>query len=175
MPEGKKLIIFDADGTLRRCTVPGQVCPNAPDQWELLPGVKETLAGIQWGSPGKGKTALGIASNQAGIERGYLTEELADRMLLETVAQAAGFSPVEGSVQICPHSSRSDCGCRKPGPLMLRRLMRFWDVRTEDTLFVGDMESDRQAAENAGCDFAWAKDFFGRDTPHKLATPDESG
>lgn len=32
----KKLIIFDADGTLRRCTVPGQPCPNKDGEWELM-------------------------------------------------------------------------------------------------------------------------------------------
>ncbi len=161
----KKLIIFDADGTLRRCTVPGQVCPNSDDQWELLPGVKKKLAEFSWGSPEEGKTALGIASNQAGIAKGYLTEEAAGRMIRQTVAEAAGFTPVEGSVQICPHPSRGDCECRKPGPLMLRRLMKFWGVGPDDTLFVGDMESDRLAAENAGCDFAWARDFFRWNTP----------
>ena len=39
--------------------------------------------------------------------------------------------------------------------------MEFWEVEREETLFVGDMESDRFAAENAGCDFQWARDFFG--------------
>ena len=32
-----RLVVFDADGTLRRTTVPGQPCPRASDQWELLP------------------------------------------------------------------------------------------------------------------------------------------
>ena len=27
-------------------------------------------------------------------------------------------------------------------------------------LFVGDRETDRQAAEAAGCRFAWAEEFF---------------
>lgn len=26
--------------------------------------------------------------------------------------------------------------------------------------YVGDMESDQQAAANAGCDFQWAQEFF---------------
>ncbi len=154
------LIIFDADGTLRRCTVPGQVCPNAPDQWELLPGVAETLAEIEWGAPSRGRTGLGIASNQAGIARGYLSEELARRMLEDTVEAAAGFRPVEGSVELCPHGTREGCSCRKPEPGMLIRLMDFWKTYPEKTLFVGDMKSDRGAARNAGCDFSWAADFF---------------
>ena len=154
------LIIFDADGTLRRCTVPGQVCPNQPGQWELLPGVKETLTGIEWGSPSHGRTALGIASNQAGIARGYLTEELARKMLEDTVEAAAGFRPIPGSVELCPHGTREGCSCRKPGPLMLQRLRDFWKTVPARTLFVGDMASDRGAALNAGCAFRWAADFF---------------
>lgn len=156
------LIIFDADGTLRRCTLPGQVCPNRPGQWELLPGVAQTLAGIEWGSPARGRTGLGIASNQAGIARGYLTEELALRMIENTVESAAGFRPVRGSIEICPHGIRDGCPCRKPNPLLLKRLMDFWGAVPEKTLFVGDMESDQQAARGAGCHFRWAADFFAK-------------
>ena len=154
------LIIFDADGTLRRCTVPGQVCPNQPGQWELLPGVRETLSGIEWGAPDRGRKALGIASNQAGVARGYLTERLAREMIADTVEAAAGFRPVPGSVEICPHDIADGCPCRKPNPLLIERLMAFWETVPERTLFVGDMESDRQAAINAGCDFRWADAFF---------------
>ena len=154
------LIIFDADGTLRRCTVPDQVCPNRPDQWELLPGVSRTLGKLKWGSPAAGRTALGIASNQAGIARGYLTGELALRMIEDTVEAAAGFRPVPGSVEICSHGTGDACPCRKPNPLLLERLMDFWGTLPEKTLFVGDMESDRLAALNAGCHFRWAADFF---------------
>ena len=155
-----RLIIFDADGTLRHCTVPGQVCPNADDQWELLPNVKEKLSGINWGSPGRGRVAFGIASNQAGIQKGYLTAETAYRLLADTAKAAVGFRPIEGSIRFCPHGKGDGCACRKPRPLMLERLMDFWGVEPEQTLFVGDMESDRQAAENAGCDYKWARAFF---------------
>ncbi len=157
------LIIFDADGTLRRCTVPGQVCPNRPGQWELLPGVKRTLAAIEWGSPLRGRTALGIASNQAGIARGYLSEQSALKMLEDTVKAAAGFPPVTGSVEFCPHNIREGCSCRKPAPGMLERLMAFWGTVPKRTLFVGDMASDQGAAINAGCEFTWAADFFSGD------------
>jgi D-glycero-D-manno-heptose 1,7-bisphosphate phosphatase len=155
-----RLIIFDADGTLRCCTVPGQVCPNSDDQWELLPGVEEKLSTISWGSPERGRVAFGIASNQAGIPKGYLSAETAYRLLEDTAKAAVGFHPIEGSIRFCPHGKSEGCACRKPGPLMLEQLMEFWSVEPEETLFVGDMESDRQTAEHAGCDFQWARDFF---------------
>jgi len=39
-------------------------------------------------------------------------------------------------------------------------LITCWSVESEDTLFVGDMVSDKKSTENAKCDFMWAKDFF---------------
>ena len=155
-----RLIIFDADGTLRYCTVPGQVCPNTDEHWKLLPNVKEKLSTISWGSPGSGKVAFGIASNQAGIPKGYLSAETALRLLVDAAAAAVGFHPIEGSIRFCPHGKYDGCACRKPGSLMLEQLIEFWGVEPEETLFVGDMESDRQAAEKANCDFQWARDFF---------------
>jgi phosphoglycolate phosphatase-like HAD superfamily hydrolase len=46
---------------------------------------------------------------------------------------------------------------------MLERLMRRFRAGAEETLFVGDMERDEEAARRAGTRFMWAKDFFGWD------------
>ena len=151
-----RLIIFDADGTLRRCTIEGQPCPNKLGEWELMPNVREKLAGIDWDVMG-----LGIASNQAGIAYGYLSEHMAYQLLKDMVVLATGRFPPTGSIQICPHAVEDDCRCRKPKPWMLQELMALWVVPASHTLYVGDMESDRLAAEAAGVDFMWAKDFFG--------------
>jgi phosphoglycolate phosphatase-like HAD superfamily hydrolase len=47
---------------------------------------------------------------------------------------------------------------------MLVRLMHRFNARRDETLFVGDMATDAEAARRARCRFAWAKDFFGRDS-----------
>lgn len=160
-----RLIIFDADGTLRYCTVPGQPCPNRDGEWELYPGVAEKLSEFRWVPPGDGPgTGYGIASNQGGVGVGYFSGETARGLLEDTVQRAFGFSPAQGTVEICPHAPRSGCDCRKPAPGMLVRLMDLYGVEPSEVLFVGDREADRGAAENAGCDFQWAKDFFFRDS-----------
>lgn len=151
-----KLIIFDADGTLRWRTVEGQPCPNAPGEWKLMPNVKEVLAGMEDG------IAYGIASNQAGVAYGYLNKKVAYRLLVDMFREAFGVWPSLGTIKLCPHPPDAvGCKCRKPKPQMLLMLMRRWQVRPSETLFVGDMESDQLAAENAGCDFMWAREFFG--------------
>jgi D-glycero-D-manno-heptose 1,7-bisphosphate phosphatase len=158
MIEKYKLIIFDADGTLRRCTVKGQPCPNAEDQWELMPGVQEKMAKFDFGPNG---ILIGIASNQAGVSLGYLTEHTAYQLLKDLFVAVTDCWPTYGLLQVCPHPVNGGCDCRKPAPGMLLRIMRIAGVLQDRTLYVGDMESDEQAAQAAGVDFQWAKDFFG--------------
>ena len=159
-----RLIIFDADGTLRYCTVEGQPCPNRAGEWKLYPGVIEKLSLFNWAHPGaETGVGYGIASNQGGVGVGYFPEDTAARLLQDTFREAFGFSPSEGTVEMCPHVPHSGCGCRKPDPAMLNRLMELYGVSPENVLFVGDRDADRNAALNAGCDFQLASEFFDRD------------
>lgn len=154
-----RLYIFDADGTLRCSTVAGQPCPNGPGDWELIPGVRERLAGIAWGPPGG--ASFGVATNQGGVGLGYLTQEMARGLLVEMVSQAFGANATHGAIELCPHVPHAGCPCRKPEPEMLLRLMRRFRTTADETLFVGDMERDREAARRAGTRFMWAHEFFG--------------
>jgi D-glycero-D-manno-heptose 1,7-bisphosphate phosphatase len=137
--------------------VPGLPCPNAPGEWELIPGVKERLARVRWG---EGGARFGVATNQGGVGLGYLSLSGARSLLVEMVVEAFGVWPPQGSIEICPHAPYLGCPCRKPEPLMLQRLMRRFRVPNYETLFVGDMDRDEEAARRAGARFMWAWDFF---------------
>lgn len=158
--DGFDLIIFDADNTLRQCTVEDQLVPTADDEWELKPNVKAVLAKIAWGSPASGGVAIGVASNQSWIAKGRVSKDMAQQLLNNMVLKATGFQPPLWAIEFCPHLAESNCKCRKPKPHMLREIMRRWGVEPNATLFVGDAVIDREAAQNAGCWFAWARDFF---------------
>jgi D-glycero-D-manno-heptose 1,7-bisphosphate phosphatase len=93
---------------------------------------------------------------------GFMDENTAYQLLKDMVVEATGYFPPVGSIVICPHGVNDGCNCRKPAPGMLQKIMRYWGCSPKDTLYVGDMESDRQAAINAGCDFQWASEFFGK-------------
>lgn len=157
-----KLLAFDADGTLRKCTVPGQPCPNRPGEWELLPGVREKLATIDWTA-----TDFAIVSNQGGVGLGILDAAIAKRVLEDTAlaalegSNAIRLGVIEATILLCPHAPKAGCPCRKPQPGLLFQIMVQFDVSPADVLYVGDQDSDRIAAERAGVDFMWARDFFG--------------
>jgi len=155
---GVRLVVFDADDTLRRTTAAGQPCPHAPEEWELLPGVREVLRTVAWG---EGGVAVGVASNQDHVGYGHLSERLARRLLTDMVVEATGHVPSPAAVRLCPHPLDVPCDCRKPGAAMLRDAMRARGARAGETLFVGNAESDAAAARAAGVEFAWAWEFFG--------------
>lgn len=150
------LYIFDLDGTL--------VLPHSGDRfardehdWELLPGRLDRL----WRLRHEGHV-LTLASNQGGVSFGYLTAEQAGRYV-ERVARRVGavhtqvcFHHPEGTVE----RYRLDCPYRKPQPGMLLALLHQADARPEEAVHVGDLYSDKQAAEAANVAFMWAYDFF---------------
>lgn len=161
------LLVCDADGTLRQTTVPGQWYPKGPDEWRLRPGVKERLGEIDWS-----KVGFGVASNQGGIFKGEVSEDMAYKLLFDmTVAALASTDVLSSAVQphvmrrfvlLCPHDPRGVCPCRKPMPGMLTRIMSFYDVRPARTLFVGNADTDMRAAQNAGCMYMDEAEFFGK-------------
>jgi D-glycero-D-manno-heptose 1,7-bisphosphate phosphatase len=155
------LVIFDADGTRRRCTVDGQPCPNKPGEWELLPGVRERVAELAGAK-------LGIASNQGGVSCDYLTGAMARQLLSDLAVAAFGWEDdgklvdkVRKGIRYCAHNPNGRCGCRRPKPAMLPRIVGNYGEDPCDTRFVGDRDEDREAAERSGCGFMWAHEFFG--------------
>jgi D-glycero-D-manno-heptose 1,7-bisphosphate phosphatase len=153
-----QLVIFDADETLRRTTVPGKPCPHNPDEWELMPGVRETLSRFAWSDPSGPK--LGLASNQDQVAYGFLSASMARRLLRDLAVAATGVVLPDPALQLCPHPMDIECDCRKPSPGMLLRIMEHYGIAPEKTVFVGNDPSDYEAAKRAGVNFVWAANLF---------------
>lgn len=153
-----RLFIFDADGTLRWTTVPGQKYPLAAHEWRLMPGVARKLAAIPWAEHGPW---LAIASNQNGVARGELDEATARGLMHDMLTGVLGEIPPRTRIELCLCDEVLGCACRKPAPGLLLRLITHFGVTPEETLFVGDLALDQEAAQRARVRFAWAHEFFG--------------
>jgi histidinol-phosphate phosphatase family protein len=154
---GVKLFIFDADGTLRWSVPPGRRYPLAHGEWRLMPGVAEKLRAMPWAPAGPW---LAIASNQNGVAAGELSEELALALLRDMLTAALGRVPDETRIETCTCDARLDCFCRKPAPGLLLRLLAHYGVPPVEALFIGDLDSDAEAARRAGIAFMRAERFF---------------
>lgn len=152
-----QLIIFDADGTLRRTLVAGQPCPHAPHEWELRERVAERVSVLPAG------LRLGVASNQDHVGYGLLGYATCQGLLVAALEAASGRRAEPEAVRFCPHELEIDCACRKPAPGMLLDLLAHYRVQPAHALFIGNEPVDAEAAARAGIAFEWAQALFGAD------------
>jgi D-glycero-D-manno-heptose 1,7-bisphosphate phosphatase len=137
-----KLVILDRDGTIN---FDSDRFIKSPDEWRPIPGSLEAIARLN----GAGYH-VAVATNQSGVERGLLDMDALNAIhakMLKAVQQAGGHIDV---IYYCPHSSDTDCRCRKPLPGMFIDIGRRLNVPLEDVPCVGDGLRDLQAAAAAG-------------------------
>lgn len=136
-------ILLDRDGVLNQ-DLPGSVLDL--EHLRLLPGATEAVALL--GS--KGYEVL-VATNQACVGRGELSEELLREMhrFIDREVEAAG-GRISGWF-VCTHRDEDGCACRKPRPGLLVAARDAFGFDPSQTRFVGDAERDVQAARAAGC------------------------
>jgi len=140
-------ILIDRDGVINE-KAPRAEYVTKPEDFRFLPGVLEALRRLN----AAGYKII-LVSNQAGINRGAMTEAdltaVHDHMMAE-IEKAGGRID---AIYHCPHDWDEGCDCRKPRPGMLFHAARDWHLDLTRTLFVGDDERDGIAAEAAGCPF----------------------
>jgi len=109
---------------------------------------------------------VAIATNQAGVAFGHVTESQVARKI-DAVLAALGL-PGDTPVAVCVAHPRAkayryrnpvEVARRKPSGTMLRELMETVGIH-EDVVYVGDQPDDRRAPRDARVTFRLADDFF---------------
>ena len=135
-------IFLDRDGVLN-VYLPGDYV-KTPEELTLIPGVAEAVRTLnEAGYP------VFVISNQQGVAKGLMTPED-----LTTVSNALRDRLADAGATItqsyyCPHASGS-CDCRKPKPGMLLRAAAEYGIDLAASVFIGDTETDAEAARAAG-------------------------
>ncbi len=112
----------------------------------FLPGVVEGLKTLQE----KGYLLI-VITNQGGIAKGMYTKEDVDTLHTWMWAELANQGITITAIYFCPHHDVSGkCLCRKPGSMMLEKAMARYNIDATHSFFMGDKDTDAQAAERAG-------------------------
>lgn len=147
-----KAVIVDYDGTLRECINGNDKYPVNKDQIEIKPGRAKILNAYK----AKGYLLLG-ASNQSGIAKGLLADNVA-KELFDYTNQQIG---VDIEYRYCPHQSAPiSCYCRKPMPGIGVEFILKHKLSRKDTIFVGDMTTDKTFAQRCGFQYVDQAEFF---------------
>lgn len=145
---GHKALFLDRDGVIN--VDHGYVC--TPERTEFIDGIFELcLAAKQAGH------LLVVVTNQAGIGRGYYSEQQFLDYMDWMRAQFEQRGMTLDAVYYCPHhptdgvgNYRRECDCRKPAPGMILSAQRELGLHLAQSTFVGDKESDVKAGYAAG-------------------------
>jgi D-glycero-D-manno-heptose 1,7-bisphosphate phosphatase len=137
-------VILDRDGVLNRRPPRAQYVTN-PGDFEWLPGSPEALRTLR-----EAGYTVAVVSNQAGINRGAMTEADLAAVHAKMIREAEDAGGRIDSIYHCPHDWDEGCDCRKPAPGMLFQAQRDLDLDLSRTPFIGDDERDVEAAEAAG-------------------------
>ena len=144
-----KAIFLDKDGTL----IPDIPYNVDPEKITLSESAVEGLINLQ--SHGY---KLIIISNQAGVARGYFTE---DKLLAVANKMAELFAQngltLDG-FYYCPHHPDGavvgyniSCDCRKPAAGMLFKAAADHQINLAKSWMIGDILNDTEAGNRAGC------------------------
>jgi D-glycero-D-manno-heptose 1,7-bisphosphate phosphatase len=150
-----KALFVDLDGTVRKSMHENGTPLSYPRNRDHIASIRGT--GKLWGYRKKGYKVIAV-TNQGGVGSGVIsfaecwdairhTQERLD-FFFDKVYMAAARNKTHPR--------------RKPQPTMALEAAEKFQLDLKQSIMVGDMESDKEFAVNAGIGkFHWADDFFG--------------
>jgi D-glycero-D-manno-heptose 1,7-bisphosphate phosphatase len=144
-----RAVFLDRDGTIIEDV--GHI--DDYDKIKFLPRVSEAIKLLN-----KGGFKVIIITNQAGVAKGYFTENTVkkiNRIIVETLAKCGA---VIDKIYYCPHHKdgivkkyTKDCNCRKPNIGMIEQATQEFDIDLKKSFVIGDKACDIEAGHKAGC------------------------
>ncbi len=156
----KRAVFIDRDGTISEEV--GYI--NHPSRFRVFPYAAAAIKHLNE----NGWLAI-VVTNQAGVARGYFTEEMITTVHAEMTSTLKREGARLDAVYYCAHHPsvgdppyRFDCDCRKPKPGLIIRAVKDFDIDLAGSWMVGDRYSDVELARNAGVQSMFVLSGYGR-------------
>ncbi|MDD5056729.1 MAG: D-glycero-beta-D-manno-heptose 1,7-bisphosphate 7-phosphatase [Sideroxydans sp.] len=133
-----KLIILDRDGVIN---FDSDQFIKSPDEWKPIPGSLEAIARLN-----QAGYRVVVATNQSGIGRGLFdmpTLNAIHNKMHKSLALVGGRID---AIFFCPHTSETECTCRKPKSGMIEEIAVRYGASLKGVPAVGDSLRDLEAA-----------------------------
>ena len=153
-------VFLDRDGTLTDEV--GYV--NHPSRLRLLPRSAEAIRRLNAAA-----VPAVVVTNQAGIARGYFSQDVLDTVNATLVTRLAEAGARLDGIYVCPHHPtegeppyRARCECRKPKPGLLRRAAAELGLDLARSTMIGDKPSDLVPGREVGAATVLVLTGYGR-------------
>lgn len=144
-----KAVFLDRDGVINRNR---DDYVKSIDELELLPFVSNAINLLN-----NANFKVVIISNQSAVNRGLVSLEKLDKIHEFLKGQLLRNSAKIDGIYFCPHRPNEFCECRKPKPTLILNAAKELDIDLSKSFMIGDRESDRVAAQQAGVQFILIK------------------
>jgi phosphoheptose isomerase len=159
-------VILDRDGVLNEVAPGGGYITDLTD-WNWIPGALDGLALLRTAG-----IRTSIATNQSAVGRKIMTENQLADIHTQMIAEVARHGAVIDALMVCPHAPDDHCSCRKPRPGLIERALTQSDIKTSETVMIGDDETDLEASWGAGVTAVLVRTGKGRTTEAGLRSLD---
>jgi D-glycero-D-manno-heptose 1,7-bisphosphate phosphatase len=137
-------IFIDRDGVIN-CRRAGDYVLEWP-QFEFMRGIREALRKLS-----SLKLPMIVISNQAAIGKGLLKPDVLQQISDQMHQALLDDGTVLAAIYYCTHKPDENCACRKPKPTLLLAAAADFHIDLNRSIFIGDADTDVQAARAAGC------------------------
>lgn len=158
-----KAIFLDRDGVIN--IEVGYL--STPSDFEIIEGTIEALKILNE----KGFLLI-VVTNQAGIARGYYTEENLKDIHSKMKAVLKQHEMTLTDIFYCPHHPEftGSCNCRKPNPGMILEAKKKYNIDLDNSYMVGDTLNDIQTGIAAKCKTVLVLTGYGKEEQKKIGS-----
>lgn len=146
--ENYDLAIFDRDGVVNLPPKGGARYILEPEDLVLNKLIIQLILELQ-----KGGVKTCVATNQQCVGKELISFSQLVRIHDSINFQIGEIGGAPLDFFTCVHLVEDKCECRKPKPGLLISAMNNFGVTSDRTVFIGDQDSDKIAAESAKVDF----------------------
>ena len=155
----RKVLFCDLDGTLIE-TKSGKTFPENEKDWKFKDGIRYA---IETYNP----RYIFIVTNQGGIEKGFVDEDLFQRKLSDIISEIRTWGDYVAEWIYCKHNDPMN-PYRKPNAGMVHYFFTNYNISKRKSLMIGDAsgkdgqfsDSDLKCAKNAGIKYCDVDDFI---------------
>ena len=143
MNELSKAVFLDRDGVINK---ERKDYVKTIDELEILPNIDHHIKLLK-----DAGYLIIVISNQSAINRGLTNHENVNKIHNSIQEFLKAHNTNIDAFYYCPHRPDENCECRKPKPGLLLRASSELGIDLKNSWFIGDYDSDMEAATQSGC------------------------
>ena len=134
-----RFLFLDRDGVINKKR---EDYVKSIKEFEFVPGIFDAIKKLN--SYG---IKIIVITNQSIVNRKIVSEHQLNQIheFMQKVMKEK--SCTISKIYFCPHRPDEKCECRKPNPGMIEQAIKDFNINLQNTLFIGDSNSDIEAAK----------------------------